>query len=86
VMERPGVTSTIIGARTIEQLEDNLGALDVKLTPAQVDSLNEVSKPQLNFPHDFLQGLKAAGYNGATIDGQEAPLNPGSPASDAERY
>ena len=30
---RPGVASTIIGARTLEQLDDNLAALDVKLAP-----------------------------------------------------
>ncbi len=42
--------------------------------------------PKLNFPHDFLETVKQFGYNGATIDGQEAPVNPISPANDAERY
>ena len=77
---------TIIGARTINQLEDNLGALEVKLTPEQIKALNEVSQPKLNFPNDFLENVKAFGYNGSTIDGQVAPVNPMSPASDAERY
>ena len=86
VVERPGVASTIIGARTMQQLDDNLGALEVKLTAEQSKALNEVSQPKLNFPHDFLGPVKAFGYNGATIDGQEAPVNPMSPASDAERY
>jgi aryl-alcohol dehydrogenase-like predicted oxidoreductase len=86
VSQRPGVASTIIGARTIEQLEDNLGALEVKLTNEQIDALNEVSKPKLNFPNDFLENVKAFGYNGSTIDGQVAPLNPMSPATDEERY
>ncbi len=86
VVQRPGVASTIIGARTMEQLEDNLGALEVKLTPEQIKKLDEASKPALNFPHDFLERVKAFGYNGATIDGQESPVNPASPANDSERY
>src|ERR1700723_2208763 len=79
VMQRPGVASTIIGARTMEQFEDNLGALDVKLTAEQIKALDEVSQPKLNFPHDFLGPVKAFGYNGSTIDGQAAPVNPLSP-------
>jgi aryl-alcohol dehydrogenase-like predicted oxidoreductase len=86
VVQRPGITSTIIGARTIEQLEDNLGALAVKLTAEQIKSLNEVSRPKLNFPHDFSEGAKTFAYNGATIDGQVAQVNPLSPADDSERY
>ncbi len=42
VMHQPGVTAPIIGPRTMEQLEDNLGALDVEITDedrAAVDSL-----------------------------------------------
>ena len=70
----------------MEQLEDNLGALEVKLTAEQIKTLDEVSQPALNFPHDFLERVKGFGYNGATIDGQVAPINPVSPASDAERY
>jgi aryl-alcohol dehydrogenase-like predicted oxidoreductase len=41
-MEQPGVTSPIIGPRTMEQLEDNLGALDVTITDddrARVDGI-----------------------------------------------
>src|SRR5262245_5927248 len=54
VMARPGVTSTIIGARTMQQLEDNLAAVDVELGPRQVARLDALSKPKLNFPADFL--------------------------------
>jgi aryl-alcohol dehydrogenase-like predicted oxidoreductase len=86
VADRPGIASTIIGARTMEQLEDNLGALDVKLTAEQIRALNEISQPALSFPHNFVEGAKGFAYNGSTIDGQAAPVNPMSPASDAERY
>ena len=86
VVQRPAVASTIIGARTMEQLEDNLGAGEVKLTAEQIKELSEVSQPKLNFPHEFLERVQAFGYNGSTIDGQVAPVNPASPASDTERY
>ena len=50
----PAVTSTIIGVRTLAQLEDNLGALDVKLTDGQVRRLDEASRIDPGFPHDLL--------------------------------
>src|SRR5580704_16558071 len=53
VIERPGIASTVIGARTMDQLEDNLGGLEVKLTAGQIQALNEISQPKLNFPHGF---------------------------------
>jgi aryl-alcohol dehydrogenase-like predicted oxidoreductase len=86
VIQRPGVASTIIGARTMGQLEDNLGALEVHLTAAQIKALDDVSQPVLNFPHQLLDNVKAFGYNGATINGQPSAVNPMSPATDAERY
>ena len=50
----PAVTAPIIGARTQQQLNDNLGALDVQLSPAQLQQLAAVSDIELGFPHDFL--------------------------------
>lgn len=50
----PGVTSPIVGARTLRQLQDNLGALDVTLTGAQRARLEDASAIELGFPHDFL--------------------------------
>jgi aryl-alcohol dehydrogenase-like predicted oxidoreductase len=86
VLHRPAVASVIIGARTMEQLEDNLGALEVNLSPEALQKLDAVSKPKLNFPHDFLERIAAFAYNGATIDGKESPVNAASPANDSERY
>jgi aryl-alcohol dehydrogenase-like predicted oxidoreductase len=42
---QPGITSPIIGPRTMEQLEDNLGALEVTVTGEQLERLDEVSAP-----------------------------------------
>jgi len=44
--DRPAVTSVILGARTVEQLEDNLGAADVVLSDDQVRRLDEASTPR----------------------------------------
>src|SRR5262249_30839037 len=48
----PAVTAPIIGARTQAQLEDNVGALDVRLDDAQRRRLDEASAIELGFPHD----------------------------------
>jgi diketogulonate reductase-like aldo/keto reductase len=44
----------ILGARKLSQLQDNLGCLDLVLSPAQLQHLNEVSQIELGVPHDFL--------------------------------
>jgi aryl-alcohol dehydrogenase (NADP+) len=44
--DRPGVTSTILGARTAGQLETNLRSADLHLTPAETAVLDTVSDPQ----------------------------------------
>ena len=80
------MASTIIGARTVEQLDDNLGGLDVHLAAEHLKSLEEVSRPKLNFPYDFVRNASGFGYSGTTVNGVTAPLNPLSPTSDAERY
>ena len=48
------MTAPIIGARTVAQLEDNLGALDLSFTEGALAELDEVSAIELGFPHDFL--------------------------------
>jgi len=45
VKNQPAITSPIIGPRTMEQLEDNLGAANVQLAEEEMDQLNEVSLP-----------------------------------------
>jgi aryl-alcohol dehydrogenase-like predicted oxidoreductase len=44
----------ILGARTLEQLRENLGGLDLELTESQVQRLDELSAVSLGFPHDLL--------------------------------
>ncbi|MGO1070109.1 aldo/keto reductase [Lysobacter sp. CA199] len=50
----PAVTSPIMGVRTLAQLHDNLGALEVEFSDAQRARLDEASAIAAGFPHDFL--------------------------------
>src|SRR5450432_982250 len=53
VQARPGVASTIIGARRMDQLDQNLAALDLALTADQIARLDKLSKPTFSFPMQF---------------------------------
>lgn len=53
VTRRPGVVSTVIGARTEAQLRDNLAALDFELPPALAARLEEVGRPPAQYPYSF---------------------------------
>lgn len=76
VQGRPGVSSTIIGARTLAQLDDNLAGLDVKLSPEHVAALDALTKPTLNFPAAFLDMAPMIQAGGTTINGQPSQLSP----------
>jgi aryl-alcohol dehydrogenase-like predicted oxidoreductase len=55
VRQQPyGVMIPILGARRLTQLEDNLGCLKVQLDDRQLARLDEVSRIEVGFPHDFL--------------------------------
>lgn len=86
VRSRPGVSSTIIGARTLAQLDDNLGALDVRLAPEHLAALDEVSKPSLSFPAAFLEMAPVFMHGGLTVNGVTAPPWPLAPRPDSPRY
>ncbi|NIZ89470.1 aldo/keto reductase [Kineococcus rubinsiae] len=51
LLGRPGVTSLVIGARTEEQLSDNLAAADLVLAPEERQRLDDVSAVPLRYPH-----------------------------------
>jgi aryl-alcohol dehydrogenase-like predicted oxidoreductase len=51
LLGKPAVTSVIIGARTDEQLRDNLGGADLTLTADDRAALDKVSAPELIYPH-----------------------------------
>jgi aryl-alcohol dehydrogenase-like predicted oxidoreductase len=86
VQSRPGVVSSIIGARTEAQLDDNLAALGVTLSPAQVSLLNEATRPVLSFPHVFLDFVSDNVQGGTTVNGRSSKVWPLAPQTDAERH
>ncbi|MEX2238099.1 MAG: aldo/keto reductase [Dehalococcoidia bacterium] len=53
-LDRPGVVAPIIGPKSVQQMEDNLQALDVTLPADTVERIDEASSPRLPYPHDFL--------------------------------
>ena len=50
-LQRPAITSLVIGARTEEQLTDNLAAVDLQLSGEEIDRLTEVSQVPLLYPY-----------------------------------
>jgi aryl-alcohol dehydrogenase-like predicted oxidoreductase len=57
VRQGPGVIVPLVGAKTRAQLDDNLGCLEFELEPEHKQRLDEASKIQLGFPHDFLRQM-----------------------------
>jgi aryl-alcohol dehydrogenase-like predicted oxidoreductase len=53
ITNRPGVASTIIGARTVAQLEDNLSALDFEIPAELAARLDAASKPDVQYPYSY---------------------------------
>src|SRR5580692_3198569 len=73
VQAQPGVTSTIIGARRLAQLEDNLKALDVRLTDEELRRLDALTKPTFGFPQNMQPMFPAIHNGGTTVNGVYAP-------------
>ena len=66
VVDRPTVTSVILGARTLEQLDDNLGAADLHLTADETQQLDEASDP----------GAADYPYGGPGVDQRSRRIRP----------
>jgi aryl-alcohol dehydrogenase-like predicted oxidoreductase len=76
VQSQPGVTSTIIGARRIAQLDDNLGALDLRLTPEETAALDQLTRPTLGFPQSMEPMFSSIHHGGATVNGVPSQASP----------
>ncbi|MBZ8135039.1 aldo/keto reductase [Afifella sp. IM 167] len=55
LLHQEAVTSVIIGAKRVDQLEDNLGAVDVKLSEAELNTLDEASRLPAEYPGWMLE-------------------------------
>jgi aryl-alcohol dehydrogenase-like predicted oxidoreductase len=69
LVDRPMVSSVILGARTIEQLEDNLGAADLHLTPDETARLDAASDPA---PADYPYGGPGSEQRSRVLAGTDA--------------
>jgi aryl-alcohol dehydrogenase-like predicted oxidoreductase len=58
LLAKPTVTSVIFGARSIEQLDDNLKAADLKLSAEEVQRLDDASAFELGYPYKFIAGIQ----------------------------
>ena len=67
VLQRPFVMSVIIGAKTVEQLDDNLAATEITLTPEELATLDRVSALPPEYPGWMIERQNAAraGFAGA---------------------
>ena len=86
LQSRSGVTSTILGVRKPEQLADNIGALDINLTPSEITRLDDASVPVLPFPVAFLDACKANIQAGTSVNGDQRDSWSLAPQNDGERW
>ena len=59
LLAKPQVTSVIFGARSLAQLDDNLKAVDVKLTGEELQMLDDASAFELGYPYNFIGGIQS---------------------------
>ncbi len=64
VTARPGVTATILGARTVDQLEINLRAANLHLSPEETRTLDEAGDPR---PPDYPYGALGVDQRSRTL-------------------
>ena len=57
LLARPAVSSVIFGARTVAQLDENLGAGDLELPAEAITRLDTASAPELGYPYDFMKNV-----------------------------
>jgi aryl-alcohol dehydrogenase-like predicted oxidoreductase len=58
LLAKPAVTSVIFGARTVEQLDENLKAADLKLTAIEVQRLDDASAFDVGYPYKFIGAVQ----------------------------
>ncbi len=71
VAMQPGITSTILGASKLAQLEDNLSAIEFTIPAELRQRLNEVSAPESIHPYMFFESFLQGMIQGASVSGWE---------------
>jgi aryl-alcohol dehydrogenase-like predicted oxidoreductase len=73
VMHKPGVSSTLMGVRNVKQLEANIKAANIKLSVAEVASLDALSTPPPTFVTEYKDLAKMMQHGGIEINGIKPP-------------
>ena len=60
LLRKPQVTSVIFGARTLDQLDDNLKAAALELSDADMKRLDEASAFDLGYPYSMIEGVNGS--------------------------
>ena len=70
-LARPAISSLIIGATKVEQLQDNIASLEVKLTAEQMTELNAAGALDLLHPYMFFTGMlhRERVFGGTDVEG-----------------
>lgn len=76
VRMQPGVGSTIIGARRVSQLEDNLKSVDIALSAVELAHLDNLTQPALPFPQNMQPMFPAIHNGGTTVNGVPSEPSP----------
>jgi aryl-alcohol dehydrogenase-like predicted oxidoreductase len=63
---QPAVTSVILGARTVKQLKDNMGAVELQLSSEELQSLSDASTPRID---DYPYGTAGVAQRNRKIEG-----------------
>ena len=80
-VRRPGVSSMLIGATKMEQLEANLRALSLRIPPELAARLEAVSRPEPAHPYNFFEPDMQGGITGGTVVRSEPAWFRGGPTS-----
>ncbi|OBJ60545.1 aldo/keto reductase [Mycobacterium sp. 1423905.2] len=75
VLAQPAVSSVIIGARRLSQLDDNVRAVDVELTSDELARLDALTEPTLGFPTNMLEMAAGMINGGTTVNGRYGPTS-----------
>ncbi|MEO8457171.1 MAG: aldo/keto reductase [Chloroflexota bacterium] len=67
-LSRPGIVAPIIGPKSVQQLQDNLAALDVDLPADAIARIDEISRPHLGYPHDFMRMVRQMNAAGMSVN------------------
>lgn len=71
LLAKPAVTTVIVGARRLDQLQDNLGSVDVELTAEEMQTLDQHCAPTPEYPGWMLE--RQGEYRRVAMAGKGAP-------------